>query len=100
MDGRTNVYEHGILGDADEWGGSLWLLATTAMPVYSGFARTVVDPDGNSLNHRAVHLANVNGPYATLDYLYESDLRYCVLAALYHLDRLIELYAINTQLFE
>jgi len=55
---------------------------------------------GNSLNERAVRLVNVNGPYTSADYYEETDLKYCVLATLYHLSRLIDLYVENTKLFE
>lgn len=95
-----NVYEHGIRTEDDVILRSLRLLATTKMPVYSGFNLTVIDSTGKSLNERAAHLFKVNGPHTVTDYFEESDVRYCVLAILYHLNRLIDLYAENTQLFE
>jgi hypothetical protein len=96
-----NVYEHGIAADSDEWGGSLRLVSSTALPVYWGVTQTIVDLEGRSLNERAVQLGRVNG--ASLhpaDYFEESDVRYCVLATLYHLNRLIDLYVELTQIFE
>lgn len=95
-----NVYEHGIAAQSDEWAGSLRLVSSTDLPIYSGFTLAIVDLEGRSLNERAVHLGQVNGPHYTADYFEESDLRYCVLATLYHLNRLIDLYVALTQLFE
>lgn len=76
------------------------IVSSTDLPVYSGLSLTIVDLEGRSLNERAVHLGHVNGAYSTADYFEESDLRYCVLATLYHLNRLIDLYVALTQLFE
>jgi len=84
---NVKVYEHGIAANSDEWGGSLRIVSSTDLPVYSGFSLTIVDLEGRSLNARAVHLGHVNGAYSTADYFEESDLRYCVLATLYHLNR-------------
>lgn len=88
---RVNIYEHGIASETDEWAGSLRCLATTQPPIYSGFTKTILDLNGRSLNERAVHLAEVNGACYTADYFEEKDLRYCVLATLYHLNRIIDL---------
>jgi hypothetical protein len=96
----TNMYEHGIAVEDDQKVTSLRILATGRLPIYSGFTLTIVDGNGRSLNDRAAHLANVSGPHASADYFEESDLRYCVLATLYHLNRLIDLYVENTRLFE
>jgi hypothetical protein len=52
------------------------------------------------INERAVHLANVKGPHRSAHYYEEYDVRYCVLATLYHLNRLIDLYVELCQLFE
>jgi hypothetical protein len=95
-----NVYEHGIAAESDEWGGSLKPVSSTDLPVHSGFSLTIVDIEGRSVNERAVGLGHVNGPCYAADYFEESDLRYCALAMLYHLSRLIELYVAVTQLFE
>jgi hypothetical protein len=95
-----NVYEHGVAAESDEWAGSLRLVSSTDLPVYSGFSLTVVDLEGRSLNEQAVRLGHVNGACYTADYFEESDLRYCVLATLYHLNRIIDLYVALTQLFE
>lgn len=98
---NMNVYEHGILADSDEWGGSLRLVSSTNLPVYSGFNLTIVDLEGRSLNERAVQLGRVNGPWCNpADYFEESDVRYSVLATLYHVNRLIDLYVELTQRFE
>jgi hypothetical protein len=96
----VNVYEHGIAAVSDEWAGSLRLVSSTDLPIYSGFTVTIVDLEGRSLNERAIHLGRVNGAHYTADYFEESDLRYCVLATLYHLNRLIDLYVALTELFE
>ena len=97
---ETNIYEHGILVEGDERPEALSLIATAKLPIYSGFNLSIVDLEGHSLNERAVHLAEVNGPHSQGDYYEEYDLRYCVLATLYHMNRLIDLYVWNTQLFE
>lgn len=97
---ETNVYEHGIAVEGDEHMGSLGLIATAKQPIYSGFSLSIVDFEGYSLNKRAVHLANVKGSHSLADYYEEGDLRYCVLATLYHLNRLIDLYVRLTRLFE
>lgn len=95
-----NVYQHGVATDCDELLNSLTIVATTNLPIYSGFTLTILDGNGKSLNARAAHLAHVNGPCSSNDYFEEMDLRYCVLATLYHLNRLIDLYVENTRLFE
>jgi hypothetical protein len=97
---ETNIYEHGILVGGDEHPKSLSLIATAKLPIYSGFSLAIVDSQGRSLNEPAAHLAEVNGPHYQADYYEEYDLRYCVLAALYHMNRLIDLYVTITQLFE
>ena len=96
----TNIYEHGIAVEGDERPESLILIATTKQPIYSGFTLSIVDLEGHSLNARAAHLADVKGPYYSAGYYEESDLRYCVMATLYHLNQLIDLYVRLTQLFE
>ncbi len=97
---ETNVYEHGIAVEGDERPESLDLIATATLPMYAGFSLTIVDVAGHSLNERAVHLADVQGPYYAADYYEEEDLRYCMLSTLYHLNRLIDLYVGVCQLFE
>jgi hypothetical protein len=96
----TNVYEHGIAVKGDDNPESLRLIATAELPIYSGFSLSIVDSVGHSLNERAVHLAHVDGPHCRADYYEESDIKYCVLATLYHLNRLIDLYVEHTQVFE
>src|SRR5690242_16890475 len=97
---ETNIYEYGIAVEGNEYPDSLRLIATTKLPIYSGFSLAIVDLNGRSINERAVHLANVKGAHYSADYYEESDLRYCVLASLYHLNRLIDLYVRLTQIFE
>jgi hypothetical protein len=89
---ETNVYAHGIAVEGDEHPESLIMIATGGLPIYSGFSLSIVDFAGHSLNERAVHLANVKGPHRLAHYYEEYDVRYCVLATLYHLNRLIDLY--------
>lgn len=97
---RVNVYEHGIASTSDEWAGSLRILSSTDLPIYAGFTQTIIDLEGRSLNERAVHLGSVNGSYHIADYFEETDLRYTVLATLYHLNNLIDRYVTLTQVFE
>lgn len=97
---EANVYEHGILVQDDEPLESFTLIATATLPVYAGFSLSIVDFERHSLNETAAHLAEVNGPHYQADYYQEYDLRYCVLAALYHMNRLVDLYVRITQLFE
>ena len=89
---ETNIYEHSIAVEGDEHPESLGVIATTKLPIYSGFSLSIVDFAGHSLNERAVQLANVQGAYYSADYYEEGDLKYCVLATLYHLNQLIDLY--------
>jgi hypothetical protein len=97
---KKNVYEHGIALECDEPPESLRLLATARLPIYSGFSLSIVDFNGHSLNERAAYLANVKGPHYSADYYEESDVKYCVLATLYHLNRIVEQYVEVTELFE
>jgi hypothetical protein len=97
---ETNVYEHGIAVEGDEHPESLVLIATATLPMYAGFSLAIVDFAGRSLSERAVHLADVQEPYDSADYYEEQDLRYCVLATLYYLNQLIDLYVGVCQLFE
>ncbi|GEM_PF-2381957 len=97
---KTNIYEHGIAVEDDEYPKSLALIATAKLPIYSGYSLSIVDFNEQSLNERAVHLADVKGSCYLADYYEEHDLRYCVLATLYHLNRLIDLYVRLTQIFE
>jgi hypothetical protein len=97
---ETNIYEHGIAVEGGEHPKSLRLIATAKLPIHAFFSLSIVDFDGYSLNERAVHLANINGPHYLADYYEERDLRYSILAALYHLNRLVDLYVRLTRLFE
>ena len=97
---ETNIYEHGIAVEGDKHPESLSLIATAKLPIYSGFTLSIVDFEKHSLNERAVRLAKVKGSHYQADYYEENDLRYCVLATLYHLNRLIDLYVRLTRLFE
>ena len=87
-----NVYEYGIAAENDEWEGALRLIATTQLPIYAGLTKTIVDENGDSLNERAVSLGRVKGTHRSDEYQEEKDLRYCVLAMLYHLNRIIDFY--------
>src|SRR5918911_1062505 len=97
---ETKVYEHGIAAEGESDPVPLRLIATAKLPIYSGFSLAIVDPEGNSLTERAVHLLSVDKAHFTADYYEEDDLRYCVRATLYHLNRLIDLYVALTRLFE
>jgi hypothetical protein len=97
---KTNIYEHGIAVEGGEHPESLGLIATATLPIYAGFSLAILDFTGRSLHERAVHLSDVQGPYASADYYEEEDLRYCMLATLYHLNRLIDLSVGLTRLFE
>lgn len=98
---EMNVYEHGIVVEGDEHPESLRLVATARLPIYAHFTISIVDFEEHSLNERAVHLAKIGGPYhKPADYYEEHDLRYSVLAMLYHLNRLVDLYVRLTKLFE
>ena len=95
-----NVYEHGILLEKGDDSEALNLIATTTLPIYAHFNLAIVGYDRRSLNERAVGLADTDGPHSPKDYYEEYDLRYCVLSSLYHLNRLIDIYVKNAQLFE
>lgn len=95
-----DVYEHGIRWEADGKPASLRNIATTKLPIYNGFTLSILDFQANSLNERAAKLCTVKGPCSTADYFEEIDLRYSVLATLYHLNRILDLYIELTQLFE
>lgn len=97
---ETNVYEHGIVVKGDECPESLRLVATARLPIYAHFTLSIVDFEGHSLNERAVHLANVKEPHDLADYYEECDLKYSVLATLYHLNRLVDFYVRFTRIFE
>jgi hypothetical protein len=96
----TDVYEHGIAVEGDERPASLRLIATAKLPIYAFFSLSIADFGEHSLNERAVHLANVKGPHYLADYYEERDLRYSVLASLYHLNQLIDIYVRLTLIFE
>ena len=96
---KTNVYEHGIAVEGDERPESLRLIATARLPIHAFFNLSIVDFAGRSLNERAVHLADIKGPHYSADYFEEHDLKYSVLASLYHLNQLINLYVLCIQRF-
>ena len=97
---EADIYEYGITVEGDDHPESLRLIATARLPIYAFFSLSIVDFKENSLNERAVHLTNGKGPHYPADYYEERDLRYSVLAALYHLNRLVDLYVRLTRLFE
>ena len=94
------VYEHGIVRERPIKGSNLRKIATDELPPYSGYTLTILDLTGESLIERAVKLGYVDGPSATEDFLEHQDLRYCVLAMMYHLNRVINLYVEVAELFE
>ena len=75
-------------------------IATTQLPIYSGFNLTILDLDGTSLQDRCVRLAQPNRPHGVADFHEEADLRYCLMAALYHLNRLLDEYVGACRLFD
>ena len=95
-----DVFEHGIVVTSGEPPTEVVRLATTRQPIYSGYTLAVVDRDGSSLNHRAVHLAEVPVAHRISDFHDERDVRYCLLSVLYHLNRIIDLYVDKCRLFE
>lgn len=94
------IYEHGILLRDGKNLVTFNLIATTNLPIYAHFNLAVVDHNGKSLNERAIQIINVEGLHSQKDYYEEYDLRYCLLSSLYHLNRLIDIYVKNSQLFE
>lgn len=97
---ETDIYEHGIEAKGEDIQSSLRLIATAKLPIYSGFTLAIIDGEGHSLTERAVHLLRVNQAHSAANYYEEGDVRYCVLATLYHLNRLVDLYVRLTRLFE
>ncbi|KAF0957352.1 hypothetical protein [Rhodococcus sp. T7] len=97
---ESDIFEHGIIATGSEIQIPLNVLATTRLPIYSGYDFAIVDSDGSSLNERAIQLAQVNRPHAVADFYEESDVRYCLLATLYHLNQLIRLYTDGCRLFD
>jgi hypothetical protein len=97
-----DVLEHGnevSAGTGDPPAG-LARLATTLEPIYSGYTLAIIDQSRSSLTHRGTHLVNVPSPYRTSDLWDEQDVRYCLLSALYRLNRIIDLYVEKCRLFE
>ena len=96
------IYEHGICVGDDEIVSGLNVIATTDQPIFggAGFTLNIVNFSGASLVARCAYLAQINGAYRVSDFFEENDLRYCLFAALYHLNNLIDLYVSVTQLFE
>jgi hypothetical protein len=74
-------------------------VATDALPIYSGFSMTILDPTGRSLNERVVTVGQVQGAHRVVAYLEEADLRLLLHEAAYHLSRIIELYVERNQAF-
>src|SRR6185369_9659310 len=97
---EIDIYQHGIAIEGNKTPPALRLIATTRLPIYSGFDLTIVDLRGKSLNERAAHVVDVRKAHSVADYYEEGDLRYCVLAMLYHLNRLVNVYVESTKLFE
>src|ERR1700754_3948283 len=98
---QFDVYEHRIVvPDGDSAPQGLARLATTRLPIYSGYTLSLVDRDGSSLNHHAVHCGNVPGPHAVKDYYEESDLRFFLRETLYHVDRIADSYVEKCRQFD
>ncbi|MGJ6124923.1 hypothetical protein QN239_20365 [Mycolicibacterium sp. Y3] len=90
----TDLFEHGIeaqKGLAEPPVGLL-RLATNQRKVHTGFVFEVVDQAGTFPNYRAMKLSMVNGSHCAWHFYEEKDVAYCLRTALYHLNRLIELY--------
>jgi hypothetical protein len=96
----ADIFEYGILVESTDSPIPLNRVASTRLPIYSGYTLCVVDSNGTSLNDRAVRLFVPVGPHAVADFLEEGDLRYCLLAMLYHMNHLIDLYVTGCRTFE
>lgn len=96
----ADIFEHGILVESTGSSVPLNRVASTRLPIYSGYTLCVVDLNGTSLNDRAVRLFVPAGPHAVADFLEEGDLRYCLLAMLYHMNHLVDLYVTGCRTFE
>ncbi|WP_280392300.1 hypothetical protein [Nocardia brasiliensis] len=94
-----NVLEHGIVVPGSEETSST-VIATTRLPIYSGFTLAVVDPHGSSLIERALGVIRIDRAHTISDFYEEYDLRYALHSTLYHLNQLITLYTRGCQLFE
>jgi hypothetical protein len=98
-----DMFEHGIevaAGNGDPPAGLARLATREPNSIYSGYTLAIVDRDGSSLNHRVVHLVDVPGPYTASDLWDENDVRYCLRSALYHLNRITDMYVDKCRLFE
>jgi hypothetical protein len=97
-----NIFEHGIcLTEGESLSGlNLKLIATTKLPIYSSFNLSIVDNNEDSLNHAVASMFEIDHAHSNDEYYQEYDLRYCVLSALYHLARLIDLYVLAAESFE
>lgn len=96
----ADIFEHGILVESAGSSIPLNRVASTRFPIYSGYTLCVIDSNGASLNERAVRLFVPAGPHAVADFLEEGDLRYCLLAMLYHMNHLVDLYVAGCRVFE
>ena len=93
------MFEHGI-EVAEPPVGLARLASREPDSIYSGYTLAIVDPDGLSLNHRVAYLIDVPGPYTGRDLWDEHDARYCLQSALYHLNRIIDMYVERCRYFE
>jgi hypothetical protein len=96
----ADVYEHGILVHPGESAPPFVRIATTRLPIYSGYTLTVVDHDESSLNERVAQLLVPPRPHTAADWWDEADVRYALGGLLYHLNQLVELYVQMCALFE
>lgn len=98
---NIDVLEHGIVvSDGEHQPAGLSIIATTRQPIYNSYSLTLVDRDGTSLNHRAVHALEVSGPHAVVDYHEESDARFFLRESLYHLNSVIDMYVWACRIFD
>lgn len=97
----TDIYEHGIVvPDGELPPAGLTMLATTRLPIYSGYSLTLVDRNERSLNERALQILEVPGPHAVADFYEESDVRFFLRESLYHLNNVMDLYVRVCRIFE
>jgi hypothetical protein len=98
---NIDIYEHGIVvADGEQPPAGLSIVATTRQPIYNAYTLTIVDRDGTSLNERAVHVLDVPGAHAVVDYYEESDVRFFMRESLYHLNKVIDSYVWACRIFD
>ncbi|WP_328857829.1 hypothetical protein OG579_01535 [Williamsia herbipolensis] len=93
----TTVYEGGTRNIAPLGSRAI---ATTTLPIYSGFSLTIVDTNGTSLNERIAGVAFIDRAHRIDDYYEESDLHTCLLGMLYHVNNLVDQYVWACRYFD